>query len=112
MHSNASKSLFPSVTIPTAHRQVFPFHDSSFTRSEVEGSGPQIQHPPADCALADVFLRHVFVSALYGGSVYEKEILKQSDIVSLLKPAMARMVDKGFLLDDCVPCNVYRPAFL
>ncbi len=22
------------------------------------------------------------------------------------------MVDKGFLVDDCVPCKVYRPAYL
>ncbi len=35
-----------------------------------------------------------------------------SGIVSLLKPGMAIMVDKGFLVDDCVPCKVYRPAYL
>ncbi len=35
-----------------------------------------------------------------------------SGIVSLLKHGMAIMVDKGFLVDDCVPCKVYRPAYL
>ncbi|XP_056092311.1 uncharacterized protein LOC130071488 [Rhinichthys klamathensis goyatoka] len=53
-----------------------------------------------------------FVSSLYAGSVSDKELFKQSGIVSLLKPGMAIMVDKGFLVDDCVPCKVYRPAFL
>ncbi|KAK9966354.1 hypothetical protein ABG768_003471 [Culter alburnus] len=53
-----------------------------------------------------------FVSSLCGGSVSDKELLKQSGIVSLLKPGMAIMVNKGFLVDDCVPCKVYRPAYL
>ncbi|XP_032369093.1 uncharacterized protein LOC116687661 [Etheostoma spectabile] len=53
-----------------------------------------------------------FVSSLYAGSVSDKELFKQSGIVSLLKPGMAIMVDKGFLVDECVPCKVYRPAFL
>ncbi len=53
-----------------------------------------------------------FVSSLYAGSISDKELLKQSGIVSLLKPDMAIMVDKGFLVDDCVPCKVYRPAYL
>ncbi len=53
-----------------------------------------------------------FVSSLYAGSISDKELLKQSGIVSLLKSDMAIMVDKGFLVDDCVPCKVYRPAYL
>uniref|UniRef100_A0A4W5Q820 DDE Tnp4 domain-containing protein n=1 Tax=Hucho hucho TaxID=62062 RepID=A0A4W5Q820_9TELE len=53
-----------------------------------------------------------FVSLLYAGSVSDKEIFKQSGIISLLTPDMAIMVDKGFLVDDIVPCKVYRPAFL
>ncbi|XP_039511235.1 uncharacterized protein si:ch211-262i1.5 isoform X2 [Pimephales promelas] len=53
-----------------------------------------------------------FVSSLCAGSVSDKELLLQSGIVSLLKPGMAIMVDKGFLVDDCVPCKVYRPAYL
>uniref|UniRef100_A0A4W5KWQ8 DDE Tnp4 domain-containing protein n=1 Tax=Hucho hucho TaxID=62062 RepID=A0A4W5KWQ8_9TELE len=52
------------------------------------------------------------VSSLYAGSVSDKGIFKQSGIISLLTPDMAIMVDKGFLLDDIVPCKVYRPAFL
>ncbi|KAB5571154.1 hypothetical protein PHYPO_G00221760 [Pangasianodon hypophthalmus] len=46
------------------------------------------------------------------GSVSGKELLKQSGIVSLLKPGMAIMVNKGFLVYDCVPCKVDRPAYL
>ncbi|XP_076835008.1 uncharacterized protein LOC143480995 [Brachyhypopomus gauderio] len=53
-----------------------------------------------------------FVSALYAGSISDKQILKESGIVQLLTPEMAIMVDKGFLVDDCVPCKVHRPAFL
>ncbi|XP_016323995.1 uncharacterized protein LOC107674526 [Sinocyclocheilus anshuiensis] len=53
-----------------------------------------------------------FVSSVYPGSVSDKELLKQSGIVSLLKPEMAIMVNKGFFIDDCVPCKVYRPAYL
>ncbi len=45
-----------------------------------------------------------FVSSLYAGSISDKELLKQSGIVSLLKPDMAIMVNKGFLVDVCVPC--------
>ncbi|XP_044037829.1 uncharacterized protein LOC122869174 [Siniperca chuatsi] len=53
-----------------------------------------------------------FVSALYAGSISDKEILMQSGIVSLLKPTTAIMVDEGFLVEDCVPCKIYRPAIL
>ncbi|XP_076848005.1 uncharacterized protein LOC143519515 isoform X2 [Brachyhypopomus gauderio] len=53
-----------------------------------------------------------FVSALYQGSISDKEIFRQSGITSLLTPHMAIMVDKGFLVDDLVPCKVHRPAFL
>ncbi|XP_076876897.1 uncharacterized protein LOC143526126 [Brachyhypopomus gauderio] len=53
-----------------------------------------------------------FVSALYQGSISDKEIFRQSGITSLLTPDMAIMVDKGFLVDDLVPCKVHRPAFL
>lgn len=53
-----------------------------------------------------------FVSSLYASSVSDKDLFRQSGIVSLLKPGMAIMVDKGFLVDDCVPCKVYRHAYL
>lgn len=48
-----------------------------------------------------------FISSLYQGSISDKEILKQSGIVTLLNPSMAIMVDKGFVVEDCVPCKVY-----
>lgn len=54
----------------------------------------------------------MFISPLYEGSISDREILKQSGLVSLLKPSMAIMVDKGFLVEDLVPCKVYIPAFL
>ena len=41
-----------------------------------------------------------------------REIFKLSGIVKLLKPGMAIMVDKGFVVDNLAPCKVYRPAFL
>ncbi|KAK7910479.1 hypothetical protein WMY93_015163 [Mugilogobius chulae] len=53
-----------------------------------------------------------FISPLYEGCISDREILKQSGLVSLLKPSMAIMVDKGFLVEDLVPCKVYIPAFL
>ncbi|KAK0136445.1 hypothetical protein N1851_027447 [Merluccius polli] len=53
-----------------------------------------------------------FVSLLYEGSISDKEILKQSGIVPLINPSMAIMVDKGFLVEDIVPCKVYIPTFL
>uniref|UniRef100_A0A672FUQ0 THAP-type domain-containing protein n=1 Tax=Salarias fasciatus TaxID=181472 RepID=A0A672FUQ0_SALFA len=47
-----------------------------------------------------------FVSPLYEGSVSDRELLKQSGLLSLLKPSMAIMVDKGFLVEDLVPCKL------
>ncbi|CAM4607883.1 unnamed protein product [Leuciscus chuanchicus] len=53
-----------------------------------------------------------FVSALFEGSMSDREVFRQSGITSLLTPDMAIMVDKGFLVDDLVPGPVHRPAFL
>lgn len=53
-----------------------------------------------------------FISELYGGSVSDKEIFKQSGIAELLTEGMAVMVDKGFLISDCCKCKVYCPPFL
>ncbi|KAL1265543.1 hypothetical protein QQF64_003570 [Cirrhinus molitorella] len=53
-----------------------------------------------------------FVSSIFAGSVSDKELLKKSGIVSLLKPEMAIMVNKVLFIDDCVPCKVYQPAYL
>ncbi|KAG5261263.1 hypothetical protein AALO_G00301880 [Alosa alosa] len=52
-----------------------------------------------------------FVSSLYAGSISDKQITKESGIINLLKPDMAVMVDRGFLIEDIVPCKIYRPAF-
>ncbi|KAK9973148.1 hypothetical protein ABG768_023892 [Culter alburnus] len=53
-----------------------------------------------------------FISSLYAGSISDKQITRESGILSLLRPGMAIMVDRGFLVDDLVPCKIYRPAFL
>ncbi|XP_059377116.1 uncharacterized protein LOC132113336 [Carassius carassius] len=48
-----------------------------------------------------------FVSSLFAGSVSDKQIFVESGILTLLRPDMAIMVDRGFLVAE-----VYRPAFL
>ncbi|XP_076867640.1 uncharacterized protein LOC143518768 isoform X2 [Brachyhypopomus gauderio] len=53
-----------------------------------------------------------FVSSLYPGSVSDKELFKQSGLAKLLTEEMAVMVDKGFLITDCVKCKLYCPPFL
>lgn len=53
-----------------------------------------------------------FVSGLYAGSISDRELFKQSGIIDVLTPDMAIMVDKGFLVDNLVPCKVHRPAFV
>ncbi|KAI2644889.1 hypothetical protein H4Q32_030933 [Labeo rohita] len=53
-----------------------------------------------------------FVSQLYAGSVSDREIFKQCGITKRLTEDMAVMVDKGFLISDCVNCKVYCPPFL
>lgn len=53
-----------------------------------------------------------FISGLYTGSISDKQITCESGILNLLKPGMAFMVDRGFLIDDIVSYEVYRPAFL
>uniref|UniRef100_A0A8B9KJZ6 Si:ch211-262i1.5 n=1 Tax=Astyanax mexicanus TaxID=7994 RepID=A0A8B9KJZ6_ASTMX len=53
-----------------------------------------------------------FVSGLYAGSISDREMFRQSGITPLFTPDMAIMVDKGFLVDDLVPCKIHRPVFL
>lgn len=53
-----------------------------------------------------------FVSELYAGSVSDKELFKQSGLRGLLTKDMAVMADKGFLIEDCIPGQLYRPPFL
>ena len=53
-----------------------------------------------------------FISGLYAGSISDKQITRECGVLKLLKPGMAAMVDRGFLIDDIAPCKIYRPAFL
>ncbi|XP_026064655.1 uncharacterized protein LOC113047483 [Carassius auratus] len=53
-----------------------------------------------------------FVSQLYAGSMSDMELFKQCGITKRLTEDMAVMVDKGFLISDCVSCKVYCPPFL
>lgn len=53
----------------------------------------------------------MFISPLYEGSISNKELLKRSGLVPLLKPTMAIMVN-NFVVEDHVPCKVYGPTFL
>ncbi|XP_076835893.1 uncharacterized protein LOC143481680 [Brachyhypopomus gauderio] len=53
-----------------------------------------------------------FISPLYAGSISDKQIIRESGILSLLRPGMAIMANREFLFDDFVPCKIYRPPFL
>ncbi|XP_038571128.1 uncharacterized protein LOC119900345 isoform X1 [Micropterus salmoides] len=53
-----------------------------------------------------------FISPLYAGSISDKQIMRVCGILSLLRPSMAVMVDRGFLVNDGVPCKIYRQPFL
>ncbi|KAF0024977.1 hypothetical protein F2P81_021858 [Scophthalmus maximus] len=53
-----------------------------------------------------------FISPLYAGSISDKQITRESGILSLLTPGMAIMVDRGFHVADFVQCKIYGPAFL
>ncbi|KAK9976816.1 hypothetical protein ABG768_022016 [Culter alburnus] len=39
-------------------------------------------------------------------------LFKQSGVIDVLTPDMAIMVDKGFLIDNLVPCKIHKPAFV
>ncbi|XP_051948591.1 uncharacterized protein LOC127619679 [Xyrauchen texanus] len=83
---------------PLLQSEVFSSYKSHCTLKGLIGIAP---HGPV-----------TFVSALYAGSISDKQITRESGLLSLLKPGMAVMVDRGFLINDIVPCKVYRPAFL
>lgn len=53
-----------------------------------------------------------FISSLYEGSISDKELFRRSGLADLLTDDMAVMVDKVFLITDCVKCKVYCPPFL
>lgn len=57
----------------------------------------------------------IHCSDAYGGNSSDKEIFSQSDISSRLQPGDGLMVDKGFLIRDCIQgkdIRLYRPPFL
>ncbi|XP_041849221.1 uncharacterized protein LOC121645014 [Melanotaenia boesemani] len=43
---------------------------------------------------------------------FNKQLFVESGLSRLLRPDSTTMVDRGFLIDSCVPCKVQRPAFL
>lgn len=83
---------------PLLQSEVFSYYKSHCTLKLLTGIGP---HGSV-----------TFISALYAGSIGNKQIPQESGLLTLLKPGMAVMVDRGFLVDDIVPRKIYRPAFL
>lgn len=53
-----------------------------------------------------------FVSAVYSGSLSDKDVFQRSGIIPLLTPDTAIMVDKALKVDDLVPCKVHHLPFL
>ena len=56
-----------------------------------------------------------FVSSLYPGSISDKEITKQSNIMRLIEPGDEVMTDKGFLIEDLLKlkgASLVIPPFL
>ncbi|XP_068691460.1 uncharacterized protein [Montipora foliosa] len=56
-----------------------------------------------------------FVSALYTGSISDREITRRSGLVELLEPNDGVMADKGFTIEDIVTprnCTLNIPPFL
>ena len=56
-----------------------------------------------------------FVSSLFPGSISDKEITKQSNILRLIEPGDQVMVDKGFLIEDLLKAkgaSLVIPPFL
>ena len=57
----------------------------------------------------------IHVSALFAGSISDKELVKQSELLPLLEPGDQLLVDKGFVIQDIltpIGCEVAMPAFL
>uniref|UniRef100_A0AAQ6A106 DDE Tnp4 domain-containing protein n=2 Tax=Amphiprion ocellaris TaxID=80972 RepID=A0AAQ6A106_AMPOC len=53
-----------------------------------------------------------FISQLFAGSVGDDHLIRESGILTLLRPGMGVMVDQGFPVDDLARCKIYMPAFL
>ncbi|XP_063058181.1 uncharacterized protein LOC134451607 [Engraulis encrasicolus] len=83
---------------PVLQNEVYSHYKSHCTLKGLIGIAP---HGPV-----------TFISQLYAGSISDKQITMQSGVLDLLRPGMAVMVDRGFLIDDVVPCKIYRPPFL
>ena len=47
----------------------------------------------------------IYVSSVYRGIVSDKVIFEKSDLVNLLQPGDAIMVDRGFLIDESCHLN-------
>jgi len=57
----------------------------------------------------------IHISQLYEGSISDKELVKQSGLLSLLEPGDQILADKGFTIQDLlqeVGCELAIPAFL
>ena len=55
-----------------------------------------------------------YVSKLYPGSISDKAIVQESGLLNHLTPGDLVLADKGFLIQDIVPCgvSVNIPPFL
>ena len=57
----------------------------------------------------------IHVSALFEGSISDKELMKRSGLFHLLEPGDQLMADKGFDIEDIlepIGCEITIPAFL
>lgn len=57
----------------------------------------------------------IHVSALFEGSISDKELVRQSGLLPLLEPGDEILADKGFVIQDLlepIGCKVAMPAFL
>ena len=57
----------------------------------------------------------IHVSALFAGSISDKELVRQSGLLPLLEPGDQLLADKGFIIQDLlspIGCEVVMPAFL
>ena len=55
------------------------------------------------------------INSLFEGSISDKELVKQSGLLSLLQPGDQIMADKGFVIQDLLTplgCSVVMPSFL
>ncbi|XP_030015473.1 uncharacterized protein LOC115436698 [Sphaeramia orbicularis] len=92
------------------------FKDYADTQVIVDTTELRCQTPSSHCTFKAMIgmAPHgplTFVSALYGGSISDRELFSLSGIIPLLSPDMAVMVDEGFQVDDLVPGKLHRPAF-